>query len=161
MPIILRVVMFVLLAWGLWRLYLAFYPPGPRPPRPRPRRSVRKQARDEWQDVLEAIDDLPEADEPGARARREEKALPPGRNPAEEAEVQDGIESIMLQEAEMALSMVREGDENERLAAFHEITIYEKLCAMADGHVSAATRQKIDDIHQRALELIEPLEDED
>ncbi len=159
MPIILRVVLFMLLAWGLWRLYLAFYPPGPRPPRPR--RSVRKQARDEWQDVLEAIDDLPEADEPGARAQRDEQALPPRRDPAEEAGVQDGIESIMLQEAEMALSVVREGDENERLAAFHEITIYEKLCAMADGHVSAATRQKIDDIHQRALEMLDPLDDED
>ena len=154
MPIILRVVMLVLLAWGVWRLYLAFYPP-------RPRRPARKQARDEWQDVLEAIDELPEANEPGSRAWRDETALSPQGDPSDDAAIREGIESIMVQEAEMALSVVREGDENERLAAYHEIAIYEKLCAMADGHVSAATRRKIDDIHQRALEMIGPLDDED
>jgi len=154
MPIILRVIMLGLLAWGIWRLYIALYPP-------RPRRPARRQTRDEWQDVLEAIDELPEAAEPGHRARDDARAVPRPRYESEDAAAREGIESIIVQEAEMALSIVREGDEHERLAAYHEITVYEKLCAMADGHVSAATRQKIDDIHQRALEIICPPDDDD
>jgi hypothetical protein len=59
------------------------------------------------------------------------------------------------------LALVREGDKNERLAAYHEITIYEKLCSMANGHVSEATRRKIDDIHQKALEMICPPDEDD
>jgi hypothetical protein len=154
MSILLRFIMLALIVWGLWRIYTALYPPPPRRP-------TRTDAPDEWQDVLEAIDELPETTtEPYRRVQDRDQASLCRQHHPEEAVARDGIESIMLQEAEMALSLVREGDENERLAAYHEIAIYEKLCSIADGHISEATRQKIDDIHQRALEMICPPEDE-
>ena len=153
MSVLLRFIMLALIVWGLWRIYTALYPPPPRRP-------TRTDAPDEWQDVLEAIDELPEATEPYRRVQDPDQASLCRKHQPEEAVARNGIESIMLQEAEMALSLVQEGDENERLAAYHEIAIYEKLCSLADGHVSEATRQKIDDIHQRALEMICPPEDE-
>jgi hypothetical protein len=109
---------------------------------------------------LEAIDELPETTEPYRRVQDREQLPLNRRYQSENTIARDGIEAIMLQEAETALSLIREGDENERLAAYHEIAIYEKLCSIADGHISEATRRKIDDIHQRALELICPPEDE-
>jgi hypothetical protein len=149
MSILLRLIMLALIIWGLWRIYTAMYTPPPRRP-------TRTDAPDAWQDVLEAIDELPEAAEPYRQDQDHHRALSPRSHRPEGSVAGEGIESIMLQEAEVALSLVREGDENERLAAYHEIAIYEKLCSIADGHISAATRQKIDDIHQRALEMICP-----
>jgi hypothetical protein len=153
MSILLRFIMLALIVWGLWRIYTALYPPSPRRP-------THTDAPDEWQDVLEAIDELPETTESYRRVQGRDQASLRRKHQPKEAVARDGIESIMLQEAEMALSLVREGDENERLAAYHEIAIYEKLCSIANGHISEATRQKIDDIHQRALEMICPPEDE-
>jgi len=149
MSILLRLIMLALIVWGLWRIYTALYLPPPRRP-------VRKDTQDEWQDVLEAIDELPETTESYRRVRDRDQALSHRSYQPEGSVARDEIESIMVHEAEMALSLVREGDENERLAAYHEIAIYEKLCSIADGHISEATRQKIDDIHQRALEMICP-----
>ncbi len=149
MSILLRVVMVGLIVWALWRLYTALYPPSPRRP-------LRTQEQDEWQDVLEAIEDLPETTGTQHRVRERDEPVPKVRYQPEGTVASEAIESVMIQEAETALSVVREGDENERHAAYHEIAIYDKLCAMADGHISEATKQKIDDIHQRALEMICP-----
>lgn len=153
MSILFRLVMMGLIVWGLWRIYTAVYSPPPRRP-------ARKAAQDEWQDILEAIDELPETAEPHRRAQDDDLVLSRQSYHLEDSVAKEGIESIIVHEAEVALSLVREGDENERLAAYHEITIYEKLCAIADGHISEATRRKIDDIHQRALEMICPPEDD-
>ena len=149
MSTLFRVIMVALIIWGLWRIYVAFYPPPPR-------RSARVEAQDEWHDVLEAIDELPETTEPQRRAQDHDAALPHQSDPPQDAVAKDGIESVMVQEAEMALSLVREGDAQERLAAYHEIAIYDKLCSIADGHISEATRRTIDDIHQQALKMICP-----
>ncbi|ETX00321.1 MAG: hypothetical protein ETSY1_11650 [Candidatus Entotheonella factor] len=153
MSILLRVVMLALIAWGLWRIYIALYPPAPRRPK-------HIDTPDEWQDVLEAIDELPETAEPHRRARKHDARLPTVSEQPVGSGASEAIESVMVEEAETALSLVREGDENERLAAYHEIAVYEKLCAIADGHISKATRQRIDDIHQQALELICPPDEE-
>lgn len=164
MSIFLRVIMVGLIVWGLWRVYTALYPPTPR------RRPLRPDAQDEWQDVLEAIDELPETTDPHRRApdhrandhraNDHEPRLLQESNQPEGSMACEAIEAAILQEAEMALALVREGDEHERLAAYHEIAIYDKLCTLADRHMSSATRQKIDDIHQRALEIICPPDDD-
>lgn len=149
MSTLFRVIMVALIIWGIWRVYIAFYPPPPRRP-------ARVEAQDEWHDVLEAIDELPETAEPHRRAQDGDQASPPQSEQPQGSVAKEGIESIIVQEAEVALSLVREGDEHERLAAYHEIAIYEKLCSIADGHISEATRRTIDDIHQRALKMICP-----
>jgi hypothetical protein len=149
MSTLFRVIMVALIIWGLWRVYVALYPPPPRRP-------ARVEAQDEWHDVLEAIDELPETAEPQRRTQEHDPAFPHQSDPPQDAVAQEGIESIMVQEAEVALSLVREGDEHERLAAYHEIAIYEKLCSIADGRISEATRRTIDDIHQQALKMICP-----
>ncbi len=149
MSILLRVVMVGLIIWGLWRIYTALYPPAPRRP-------LRTDAKDDWQDVLDAIEELPETTTANRRTRERDQPTPKELAQPEETAANTAIESVMVHEAETALSLIREGDENERLAAYHEIAIYDKLCAMADGHISEATKQKIDDIHQRALEMICP-----
>jgi len=154
MSIFLRVIMVGLIVWGLWRVYTALYPPTPR------RRPLRPDAQDEWQDVLEAIDELPETTDPHRRAEEHHPPLLKESNQPEDSVASEAIESVILQEAEGALVLVREGDENERLAAYHEIAIYDKLCTIADRHISRATRQKIGDIHQRALEMICPPDDD-
>lgn len=153
MSILIRVVMVAVIVWGLWRIYTALYPPSPRRPK-------RIDTQDEWQDVLEEIDELPETAESHRRAREHSSRLAKASDQPAGSVASEAIESVMVQEAEAALSLVREGDENERLAAYHEIAIYEKLCAMADSHISRATRQKIDDIHQQALEMICPPDEE-
>ncbi len=147
-PILLRIVMVALFVWVLWKVYTALYP-ARRPPQ-------RTDAPDEWQDVLEAIDELPETAEPPLRAQNRVQSLPTQSPQPDGAASREMIESVIVREAEVALSLVREGDENERLAAYHEITIYEKLCSMTEGHISEATRRQIDDMHQQALEMICP-----
>ncbi len=166
--IVLRIVMVGVVVWALWKIYTALYPA----------RRPRTDASDDWQDVLEAIDELPEATEPQGQTQDHhplvpilrdppddsvpilrdppDDSVPILRDPPDDVESTDGIESVIIQEAEVALALVREGDEDERLAAYYEITTYEKLCSIAEPHISEATRKRIGDIYDQALELICP-----
>jgi hypothetical protein len=135
--IIVRCVIVVLALWVLWRLYTILFPA---------RRPLREQ--DEWGEVLEAIEELPETTEPYVQVRdqRQLNSTPSHTN----------IESVIVQEAETALSRIRSGDEAKRLAEYHEIITYKKLCQIADGDISEETRTKIDDIRRQAHAILYP-----
>lgn len=147
--VVLRVVIVMLALWVLWKLYTALFP-ARRPPRAR--------AQDEWGEVLEAIDELPETTEPHRHAQDNGQPLQNQPHQSDDARSPASIESVIVQEAEVALSLIRQGDEHERLAAYHEITTYAKLCTMADCHISEATCRTIDAIRQQAWEIICPPE---
>jgi hypothetical protein len=135
--IIVRYVIVVLALWVLWKLYTTLFPA---------RRSPREQ--DEWGEVLEAIDELPETTDPHLQVR--DPHQPSG------AQSQANIEFLIIQEAETALSLIRKGDETKRLAGYHEIITYEKLCQIADENISEETRTKIDDIRRQAHAILYP-----
>jgi hypothetical protein len=137
--IIVRCVIVVLALWILWRLYLTLFPARQSP-----------RAQDEWGDVLEAIEELPETTDPHTEVR--------DQRPSNGAPSQAHIESVIIQEAETALSLIRNGDEAKRLAVYHEIITYEKLCQMADGGISEKTRTKIDDIRRQAHAILYPFD---
>jgi hypothetical protein len=127
----------VLALWVLWRLYTILFPA---------RRSLRE--RDEWGEVLEAIEELPETTDPHVQVRDQCQL--------NSASSHTNIESVIIQEAETALSRIRNGDEAKRLAGYHEIITYKKLCQMADGDISEETRTKIDDIRRQAHAILYP-----
>lgn len=135
--IIVRCVIVVLALWVLWRLYTILFPA---------RRSLRE--RDEWGEVLEAIEELPETTDPHVQVRDQCQL--------NSASSHTNIESVIIQEAETALSRIRNGDEAKRLAGYHEIITYKKLCQMADGDISEETRTKIDDIRRQAHAILYP-----
>ena len=135
--IIVRIVIVVLALWILWRLYVTLFPA---------RRSPRSQ--DEWGEVLEAIEELPETTDPHIQVRDQQ--------PSNDAQPQTNIESVIIQEAETALSLIRNGDEAKRLAVYHEIITYEKLCQLADEDISEETRTKIDNIRRQAHAILYP-----
>ena len=135
--IIVRCVIVVLALWVLWRLYITLFPA---------RRSLRE--RDEWGEVLEAIEELPETTDPHVQVRDQCQL--------NSASSHTNIESVIIQEAETALSRIRNGDEAKRLAGYHEIITYKKLCQMADGDISEETRTKIDDIRRQAHAILYP-----
>ncbi len=146
---VLRGVIVVLALWVLWRLYTALFPA---------RRPQREGAEDEWAEVLEAIDELPETTSPHPRTEDRRQSLPNQPHHTDGAASKENLESVIIHEAENALSLMREGDESERLAAYYEITTYEKLCNIAECDISAETLEKIDDIHRQAWEIICPPE---
>jgi hypothetical protein len=135
--IIVRCVIVVLALWVLWRLYTILFPA---------RRSPREQ--DEWGEVLEAIEELPETTDPYVQVRDQCQlnSTPSHTN----------IESVIIQEAETALSRILNGDEAKRLAGYHEIITYKKLCQIADRDISEETRTKIDDIRRQAHAILYP-----
>jgi len=135
--IIVRCIIVVLALWVLWRLYTILFPA---------RRSPREQ--DEWGEVLEAIEELPETTDPYVQVRDQCQF---NRSPSH-----TNIESVIIQEAETALSRIRNGDEAKRLAGYHEIITYKKLCQIADGDISEETRTKIDDIRRQAHAILYP-----
>ena len=135
--IIVRCIIVVLALWVLWRLYTILFPA---------RRSPRKQ--DEWGEVLEAIEELPETADPHVQVR-DQSQLNSASSPTT-------IESVIIQEAETALSRIRNGDEAKRLAGYHEIIIYKKLCQIADEDISEETRTKIDAIRRQAHAILYP-----
>ena len=141
--VIVRFLLLGLVGWLLWRLAVAVFSGRP---------ASRERAKDEWGEVLEAIDDLPETTE--ARHRGGDDDLAP-ESPDDLADDAAPIESVMLHEAEAALSMIREGDEEDRLAAYHEIITYEKLCAISDSGISEATWRQIDAIRRQAWQMLD------
>ena len=135
--IIVRCVIVILALWVLWRLYITLFPARRQP-----------RAQDEWGEVLEAIEELPETTDPHVQDRNQ--------RPPNDASSPTNIESVIIHEAETALSLIRNGDEAKRLAVYHEIITYEKLCQMADGDISEETRAKIDDIRRQAHAILYP-----
>jgi len=135
--IIVRFVIVVLALWVLWRLYTTLFPA---------RRSP--HAQDEWGEVLEAIEELPETTDPHVQVR--------DQRPSNGTPSPTNIESVIVHEAETALSLIRNGDEAKRLAVYHEIITYEKLCQMADREISEETRTRIDDIRRQAHAILYP-----
>jgi hypothetical protein len=135
--IIVRCIIVVLALWVLWRLYTTLFPA---------RRSRREQ--DEWGEVLEAIEELPETTDPHVQVRNQSQL--------NSASSHTNIESVIIQEADTALSRIRSGDEAKRLAGYHEIITYKKLCQIADGDISEKTRTKIDDIRRQAHAILYP-----
>lgn len=141
--VVVRVVIVLLALWVLWRLYIALFPT---------RQSPQARPQDEWGEVLEAIDELPETTE--APAYVQDHSQPDHQEPSDGARPATPIESIIVHEAEIALSLLRKGDENKRLAAYHEITTYAKLCTISENHISEATWRKINDIRRQAREIL-------
>lgn len=135
--IIVRCVIVLLALWVLWRLYTILF---------LTRRPLCEQ--DEWGEVLEAIEELPETTEPYVQVR--------DQGPLNSTPSHTNIESVIIQEAETALSRIRSGDETKRLAEYHEIITYKKLCQIADGDISEETRTKIDDIRRQAHAILYP-----
>jgi hypothetical protein len=132
-----RCVIVVLALWVLWRLYITLFPA---------RRSPREG--DEWGEVLEAIEELPETTDPHVQVSDQCQL--------NSAPSQTNIESVIIQEAETALALIRNGDEAKRLAGYHEIITYKKLCQIADGDISQETRTKINDIRRQAHAILYP-----
>ena len=145
--VVLRIVIVAVALWILWRLCIALFSA-------RRSSSTPTQQQDEWKEVLEAIDELPETTKPELRAQEPRQPLPP--QPLDGAASQTSIEAVMVREAETALSRVRAGDKNQRLAAYHELSTYKKLSSMEDCHISEATRRTIDDMHRQARDIISP-----
>lgn len=135
--IIVRCIIVVLALWVLWRLYTILFSA---------RRSPRKQ--DEWGEVLEAIEELPETTDPHVQVRDQSQL--------NRASSHTNIESVIIQEAETALSRIRNGDKTKRLAEYHEIITYKKLCQIANEGISEETRTKIDAIRRQAHAILYP-----
>jgi hypothetical protein len=106
--------------------------------------------------VLDAIDELPETTDPQPRTQDQSWPLKTSHSQSGRAEAKANIESVIIHEAEAALSLMQQGDERERLAAYHEITTYEKLCTISGTHISKATWRRVDDIRRQAWEIIYP-----
>jgi hypothetical protein len=147
MVILLRVVLFVLVLWGLWKLYIALFPP---------RRAPQARVQDEWEEVLDAIDELPETTDLNRHAQHRNDPLRTLHPQSDNASEKTGIESVIVHEAEAALTLMKQGGTRERLAAYHEIATYEKLCTIADAHISEATWKRVDDIRRQAWDIIGP-----
>lgn len=146
--VMLRMVIVALALWLLWRVCTVLFSARRSP-------STRTQ-HDEWGEVLEAIDELPETTETQLRVQEPYQPLQP--QPCDNAASTTPIETVIVREAEAALSRIQEGDANERLAAYYEITTYAKLCSMTDCHISEATWKTINDMHRQAREIIGPPE---
>ena len=143
--VLLRIALVVFVVWGLWKLYVAFFSS---------RRTLQGRAQDEWKDVLDAIDELPETSsrqqfDPD-RSQSVKTSHPRSNNSGSQA----NIESVIIHEAQLALSLIKRGDERDRLAAYHEIRTYEKLCTISEIHISTATWKKVDAIRRQAWDLI-------
>ncbi len=147
--VVLRYVILALVLWLVWRLCAAMIA-ARRPPRARPQ--------DEWGEVLEAIDELPVTTDPHPRIEDQRQSVQDQHHQYDGAGSQANIESVIVHEAEAALSLMRHGDETERLPAYHEITTYAKLCNSAECNISMETQRKIDDIRRQAWEIICPPE---
>ncbi len=147
--VLLRIVLVVVALWVLWRLYIVVFPA---------RRAPQAREQDGWGEVLEAIDELPETTEPHPRVQDQGQPLQPQPQRSDGTVSQATIEAVIVHEAESALSLIRMGDEHKRLAAYHEITTYEKLCTIADCHISEATWKKIAAIRHQAWEILHPPE---
>ena len=143
--VVVRVVIVLLALWALWKLYLALFPT---------RQSPYARPQDEWGEVLEAIDELPETTEAPASIQDHDRLLQDQQEPSDGAMPATPIESIMVHEAEIALSLLKAGDEDKRLAAYHEITTYAKLCTISEHHISEVTWKKINDIRRQAREIL-------
>ncbi|MGQ4810259.1 hypothetical protein NKDENANG_03712 [Candidatus Entotheonellaceae bacterium PAL068K] len=142
---VIRGVIVVLALWVLWRLYTALFPARRLPP---------AGPEDEWEEVLEAIDELPETTDSHPRAPGRRQPVENQPHQYDGAMSQASIESVIVHQAEIALSLMRQSDETERLAAYHEITTYDKLCNIAECAINERTRRKIDDIRRQAWKII-------
>ncbi len=147
--VVLRVVIVAVALWILWRLCTALFSTRRAP-------STRTQKPDEWSEVLEAIDELPETTDPQLHTQKSRQPLQP--QPFDGTASHTSIEAVMTHEAETALSRIRERDENQRLAAYYELSTYHKLCCMENCHISEPTRRAIDAMYRQAREIICPPE---
>lgn len=144
---LVRIAIGVLVLWLLWRLYTALTASG---------KTSAADTDDEWTEVLEAIDELPETTETRERETQPKLLLPKRQQEDNEPPSVDNLETVMVRESEAALSRIRESDEMEQLAAYHEITTYEKLSQISACEISELTRKKIAHLRQQAWEIMHP-----
>lgn len=145
----LRLAIGALVLWLLWRFYTALTAAS---------RASSEESEDEWTEVLEAIDDLPETSEIPEQ-KSPPKLLLPKRYPQDDEPTStSNLETIIIREAEAALSRMREDDEMIQLAAYHEITVYEKLSQMPVCDMSQLTQEKITYLRHKAWQIMHPPE---
>ena len=91
---VLRGVIVVLALWVLWRLYTALFPA---------RRPQQEGAEDEWAEVLEAIDELPETTSPHPSTEDRRQSLPSQPHHTDDAASKENLESVIVHEADLHL----------------------------------------------------------
>ena len=146
MLMILRIVVLVLVAWFLWRLIGTLLAS---------RRPSGPPQQDEWADVLEKINNLPETTHTAIPSPLPRQMRPGQDDPTDHARPKD-VERMMVQKAEAALALLKKAGKAERLVAYQEIMTYEKLCNTSN--ISAETWKKIDGIRRQAAVLIDSAE---